>query len=120
MRHNGDGVPRDDVIAVQLLEQAAEQGMVAAHLALGRFYERGEGVPADLAQAYKWTALAVHFARTRPERFDNADFAKRAQAAHNALALQLNTSREAQGRTLARQWLAALPGAGRSTATWAE
>ena len=120
IRHNGDGVPRDEVLAVQLLEQAAEQGMVAAHLALGRFYERGEGVPADVAQAYKWTTLAVHFARTRPEWLDNADFAQQAQAAHNALALQLTTSSEAQGRTFARQWLAELPAVVRFTTTGAE
>lgn len=120
MLHKGEDVPRDEGRAVQLLEQAAEQGMAAAHLALGRFYERGEGVPVDVAQAYKWYTLAVSFARTRPEWFDNAAIAKRAQAAHDALALQLDTSSEAQGRMLARQWLAKLSAVARFTATGAE
>lgn len=120
MLHKGDDVLRDEGRAVQLLEQAAEQGMVAAHLALGRFYERGEGVPVDVAQAYKWYTLAVHYAQTRPAWFDNAAFAKRAQAAHNALALQLEPSNEAQGRMFARQWLAELPAVARFTATGAK
>jgi len=86
MHHKGDGVPRNDDRAIRLLEQAASQGMAAAHLALGRFYERGEGVSVDAVQALKWYALAVHFARSRPGLFDNAAFAERAQAACDALA----------------------------------
>ena len=109
MYHKGDGVPRDDARAIRLLEQAARQGMAAAHLALGRFHERGEGVSADAVQALKWTALAVHFARSRPGLFDNAAFAERAQAAHDALASRMDPSSIEQGRTLARQWLAKLP-----------
>lgn len=108
MVHKGEDMPRDDARAVRLLEQAARQGMAAAHLALGRFHERGEGVPADTAQAFKWYTLAVHFARSRPGLFDNAVFAGRAQAAHDALALRLDASSDEQGRTLARQWLAKL------------
>ena len=92
MRHKGDGVPRDDGLAVRLLELAAGQGMAAAQLALGRFYERGEGVSADAVQALKWYALAVHFARSRPELFDNAAFSERAQAAHDALAARMDAS----------------------------
>lgn len=120
MLHKGEGVARNEGRAVRLMEQAAEQGMAAAHLALGRFHERGEGVPTDAAQAYKWYILAVQFARTRPEWFDNAAFAKRAQAARDALALQLDTSSEAQGRTFARHWLARLPAVARFTTTGAE
>ncbi|HWR76700.1 MAG TPA: tetratricopeptide repeat protein [Thiobacillus sp.] len=109
MYHKGDGVPRDDDRAIRLLEQAAGQGMAAAHLALGRFHERGEGVSADAVQALKWTALAVHFARSRPGLFDNAAFAERAQDAHDALAARMDPSSAEQGRTLARKWLANLP-----------
>ena len=109
MYHKGDGVPRDDGRARRLLEQAAVQGMAAAHLALGRFHERGEGVPPDAVQALKWYVLAVHFARSRPGLFDNAAFARRAQADYDALASRMDPSREEQGRTLARQWLANLP-----------
>lgn len=109
MYHKGDDVPQDDDRAIRLMEQAASQGMAAAHLALGRFHERGEGVSADAVQALKWYVLAVHFARSRPGLFDNAAFAKRAQAAHDALAARMNPSSNEQGRTLARQWLANLP-----------
>ena len=109
MYHKGDGVPKDDDRAIRLLQQAAGQGMAAAQLALGRFHERGEGVPADTVQALKWYALAVHFVRSRPGLFDNAAFAERAQAAHDALAARTDPSSVEQGRTLARQWLAKLP-----------
>jgi uncharacterized protein len=109
MYHKGDGVPRDDGRAIRLLEQAADQGMAAAHLALGRFHERGEGVSANAVQALKWYALAVHFARFQPRRFDNAAFTERAQAANDALAARMDSVSEAQGRTLAWQWLANRP-----------
>ena len=109
MYHEGDGVPADDAGAKRLLEQAATQGMAAAHLALGGFRERGEGVPPDTVQALKWYFLAVHFARSRPGLFDNAAFAWRAEAAYDALASRMDPSREEQGRTLARQWLANPP-----------
>ncbi|MBU1532846.1 MAG: sel1 repeat family protein [Gammaproteobacteria bacterium] len=106
MHHKGDGVPRDDDAARHLLEQAAVQGMAAAHLALGRFYERGEGVLPDGVQAFKWYALAVYFARSRPGLYDNAAFAGRAVAAYDALALRTGLSSEKQGQILARRWLA--------------
>lgn len=109
MYHKGDGVPRDDDEARRLLEQAAAQDMAAAHLALGRFHERGEGVPMDVAQALKWYAMAIHFARSEPGLFDNAAFAMRAQTAYDALASRMDPSREEQGQTLARQWLANQP-----------
>jgi hypothetical protein len=109
MYHKGDGVRRDDARAIRLLEQAAGQGMAAAHLALGGFHERGEGVSADAVQALKWYALAMHFARSLPGLFDNATFAERAQAAHDALASRMAPSSVEQGQTLARQWLAKLP-----------
>ena len=106
MYHKGDGVPRNDDLAIRLMEQAAGQGMAAAHLARGRFYERGEGVPADAVVALKWYALAVHFARSRPGLFDNSAFAKRAQAACDALVARMSSSSGEQGRALASQWLA--------------
>lgn len=108
MYHKGDGVARDDAQAIRLLEQAAGQGMAAAHLALGGFYERGEGVPADAVLAMKGYVLAVHFAQSRPGLFDNAAFAERAQAARDALASRVAPATNAQGRALARQWLAKL------------
>ena len=104
MYHKGDGVPRDEDRAIRLMEQAARQGMAAAHLALGRFYARGEGMSADAVQALKYFDLAVHFARSRPELFDNAAFAGRAIDARDALAAVMSPSGIEQGQTGARQW----------------
>ena len=106
MYHKGDGAPRDDARAIALLEQAAAQGMAAAHLALGQFHQRGEGTPADTVQALKRYVLAVHFAQSRPERFDNAAFAARASSALDALTAQTAPVKVEQGRELAREWLA--------------
>lgn len=89
MYHKGEGVPQDQWRALALLEQAAGQGMAAAHLALGRFHERGEGVAVDLDQARRHYELAMHFAQTRPELFDNGAFAPRARAARDGLAARL-------------------------------
>jgi len=104
--HKGDGLPRDDDRAMRLMEQAATQGMAAAQLALGRFRERGEGVPADAIQALKWYILAVHFSQFRPGLFDNAAFARRAQAARDALVARMEPPVHERAWTLARHWLA--------------
>jgi TPR repeat protein len=109
MYHTGDGVPRDDTRAIALLKQAAAQGMAAAHLALGKFHERGEGAPADTVQALKWYALAVYFAQSRPEQFDNSAFAARASSTLDALAIQMPQTKVEQGRTLASEWLTKQP-----------
>jgi hypothetical protein len=57
--HDGQGVPQDDVQAVQWFRRAAEQGSVVAQGALGAYYWRGRGVPADLSKAYFWSAIAM-------------------------------------------------------------
>ncbi|MGB9197426.1 MAG: GAF domain-containing protein [Terriglobales bacterium] len=57
--HNGDGVPKDDAIAVQWFERAAEQGYVNAQSTLGAYYEAGRGVPQDFSKAYTWSVLAL-------------------------------------------------------------
>jgi hypothetical protein len=57
--HNGEGVPRDDVQAMQWFVRAAEQGHVTAQATLGAYYWAGRGVPQDLSKAYFWSALAL-------------------------------------------------------------
>jgi len=57
--HNGEGVPRDDVQAIQWFQRAAEQGHVTAQATLGAYYWAGRGVPQDLSKAYFWSALAL-------------------------------------------------------------
>ena len=57
--HNGEGVPRDDVQAVQWFQRAAEQGHVIAQATLGAYYWAGRGVPQDLSKSYFWSAIAL-------------------------------------------------------------
>ena len=57
--HNGEGVPRDDVQAMQWFLRAADQGHVTAQATLGAYYWAGRGVPQDLSKAYFWSALAL-------------------------------------------------------------
>lgn len=45
--------------ALEWLHKAAEQGHAGAQNRLGVMYERGEGVPVDLVQAYTWFTLAA-------------------------------------------------------------
>jgi hypothetical protein len=57
--HNGEGVPRDDVQAMQWFLRAAEQGHVTAQATLGAYYWAGRGVPQDLSKAYFWSEIAL-------------------------------------------------------------
>src|SRR5882762_1706329 len=57
--HNGEGVPRDDVQAMQWFLRAATQGHATAQATLGAYYWAGRGVPQDLSKAYFWSALAL-------------------------------------------------------------
>ncbi len=57
--HNGEGVPQDDIQAVQWFQRAADQGHVGAQATLGAYYWAGRGVPKDLSKAYFWSALAL-------------------------------------------------------------
>jgi len=57
--HNGEGVSRDDVQAMQWFLRAADQGHVTAQATLGAYYWAGRGVPQDLSKAYFWSALAL-------------------------------------------------------------
>ncbi|MEZ6028916.1 MAG: peptidoglycan-binding protein [Hyphomonadaceae bacterium] len=45
--------------AVQLLKDAAGRGLVMAEYRLAKLYERGEGVPRDIAAARSWTEKAA-------------------------------------------------------------
>ena len=48
----GDGVPEDNVLALQLLTQAHDMGHVEATYNLGICYHYGFGADVDLAKAY--------------------------------------------------------------------
>lgn len=57
--HNGEGVPKNDAVAVQWFERAAQQGYVRAQSTLGAYYWAGRGVPQDFSKAYFWSQLAL-------------------------------------------------------------
>jgi localization factor PodJL len=45
--------------AVQMLKEAASRGLVMAEYRLAKLYERGEGVPRDMAASRSWTEKAA-------------------------------------------------------------
>jgi localization factor PodJL len=55
----------DGAEALTLLRSAANQGLAMAQYRLAKMYERGEGVPADLAQARQWTERAAAAGNSR-------------------------------------------------------
>jgi hypothetical protein len=59
MYANGTGVEKDDAIAFEWYNKAAEQGYVLAQNNLGDMYYRGIGVEKDDGLSFKWTRLAA-------------------------------------------------------------
>jgi TPR repeat protein len=59
VRLKGQGVPADEVLAFELLAEAAEQGLVQAQSRLGLMYATGQGVAQDSVEAHKWFELAA-------------------------------------------------------------
>jgi TPR repeat protein len=56
---NGQGVPRNDALAVSWYRLAAGAGLAQAQYNLGVMYQKGQGVPADPAQAVAWYRQAA-------------------------------------------------------------
>lgn len=69
--------------ALEWLQKAAEQGHAGAQNRLGVMYERGEGVPMDLVQAYVW--------------FTRAAASQNTYAAANRLSLERRLTAEQMG-----------------------
>jgi TPR repeat protein len=59
MYANGEGVPENDVKAVEWYSKAAKQGFAAAQYNLGLKYDEGTGVPENDAEAVKWYRKAA-------------------------------------------------------------
>ena len=59
MYEEGEGVPKDAAKAAVWYRKAAEQGLAASQLQLGRLYYLGEGVPKDAAKAAAWLRKAA-------------------------------------------------------------
>jgi len=57
-RDTGLDGPVDRTAAAELYRQAAEAGHIEAQFHLAALYLRGDGVPRDRAEAYKWASLA--------------------------------------------------------------
>ena len=55
----GQGVPQDDVQALQWYLMAAERGNTKGQYQAGVLYYRSQGVPQDLIESYRWLALAA-------------------------------------------------------------
>jgi hypothetical protein len=56
---DGEGVKRDDQLAVAWLQKAANQGLAMAQDSLGLMYADGKGVPRDLGKAIEWSQKAA-------------------------------------------------------------
>jgi len=56
----GQGIPKDESIAVRWTVQAAEMGLAAAQNNLGAMHERGRGVARNEAEAAKWYRRAAN------------------------------------------------------------
>ena len=91
--HNGEGVPRDDVQAMQWFLRAAEQGHVTAQATLGAYYWAGRGVPQDLSKAYFWSALAL------------AEGDENSKSRLEGLASQMTQAQVSAARQQAEVWL---------------
>lgn len=48
------GIPRDDALAAEWFQKAAEQGDASGQKALGKLYEKGRGVVQDTDLANAW------------------------------------------------------------------
>ena len=57
MYDTGEGVPENDVEAVNWYRKATEQGYARAQFNLGVMYADGEGVPENDVEAVKWLSL---------------------------------------------------------------
>jgi len=57
--YDGQGVPQDDIEAVESLLEEAEQGLAWAQYSLGMIYAKGQGAPQDYTEASKWFRLAA-------------------------------------------------------------
>ena len=55
----GDGVPRNDELALKWLRPAATQGHTGAQYNLGLMYKDGRGTERNFVEAYKWLNLSA-------------------------------------------------------------
>jgi len=91
--HDGDLVPKDDQLAVEWFQRAADQGYVRAQSTLGAYYWAGRGVPQDFIKAYFWSQLAL------------AQGDENSKSRLEGLAAQMTQSQVSAARQQAEAWL---------------
>lgn len=84
--------------ALQWFLKAAEQGNASAQNNLGFMYSKGQGVPADPVQAYKWYLIA---AETEP-----GGYGVKAKRNLRIIEKTMRAAQKAEADDLAREWLA--------------
>jgi TPR repeat protein len=92
MYANGQGLPRDDALAVYWYGQAADQGHALAQYNLGGMYDSGRGVPRDTVRSYMWMLLAA----------EGGD--ETASASKSIVARRLSPTEIGSALDLTRQW----------------
>ena len=65
----GMGVPKSQVEAESWWKRAADQGNTKAQLGLGLLYSRGEEIPFNPMQSYKWCRIAERGGERLPANF---------------------------------------------------
>jgi TPR repeat protein len=88
----GQGVPKNDALAVKWYRLAAEQGDADAQTNLGAMYANGEGVPKDDVLAYMWSNLAA------------AGGSEIGKKNRDLSASQMTPNRIAEAQRLSREW----------------
>lgn len=129
---DGKGVPRDEARYALWMRRAAEQGLASAQVRLIGLYDEGIGVPRDPAQAAQWAMRAAeqgepvgqvalvtdyYFGRGVPRNYVVAikwqsvleanGYASPDDEFSRRLADQAGPVQSAEGRALAKEWLAA-------------
>ena len=84
---------------VAALRRRAEQGDAQAQYDLGYAYDKGQGVPQDYVEAYKWRKLAIARA--------SADKLKQYAESRDELAQRMTPQQLAEAQKRASDWLAA-------------
>ena len=65
MYYNGFGVPTDHSLTAVWLRRAADRGVIDSAFNLGALYMRGDGVPVNPSEAYKWMLIAAKLGDTK-------------------------------------------------------
>ena len=85
--------------AVKWFRKAAERGYARAQNSLGFMYAKGQGVPRDHVEAYKWIILA------------EAQGYKQAAEVRDNIATRMTPAQIAEAQRLARVWRSKQPAA---------